>query len=197
MKYARLALSALAAALVGLVLIATQPASGQVQNQPAASSATPTPAVITGSGPVQYAPLPGRPYWYQSFPGTRTSDPELDKLLAEEGRLEQEASGLVEEYSRTQDEAQRGKTKAKLAATLEKQFELQQKRRDLEVAHIETQLKKLREIMRKRGEARQTIIDKRLDQLLREADGLGWTPPHGTPAPTSGVLSNRFSPQQR
>ena len=52
-----------------------------------------------------------------------------------------------------------------LAEALQKQFDLQQKRRDLEVAHIEAQLKKLREVMRKRGESRQTIIDKRLDQM--------------------------------
>jgi hypothetical protein len=177
MKYARLAWLALAAALGGVVLIPSQPASGQVNNRPASSTSA-------------VAQAPASPYtqearnWYYGFTGgQRTSNPELDKLVAEEGRLEGETANLVGEYSRTEDEAQRSKTKAKLAATLEKQFELQQKRRDLEVAHIEAQLKKLREIMRKRGEARQTIVDKRLDQLLREADGLGWTPPHGTPAP--------------
>jgi len=120
-------------------------------------------------------------------------------LLGEEGNLERETANLVEEYSRTEDEAQRGKTRAKLAETLQKQFDLQQKRRDLEVARIEAQLKKLRDIMRKRGESRQTIIDKRLDQLLREAEGLGWTPPHGTPGPQNVLFgpSTGYAPGQR
>jgi hypothetical protein len=164
MKYARLGLSVLVAASVGLVLIATRPASGQSQGQPAQTLAT---SNNRGTD------------WY--FHPSR--DPELAKLHAEEGRLEGETAGLVEEYARTQDETQRGKIKAKLTATLEKQFEMQQKRRDVEVAQIEAQLKKLREIMRKRSDSRQLIIDKRLDQLLREAEGLGWTTPPGSTAP--------------
>jgi hypothetical protein len=53
----------------------------------------------------------------------------------------------------------------------------------------------LREIMRKRSESRQTIIDKRLDQLLREADGLGWTLPPGTTAPRNGFNYGYPAPQ--
>src|SRR5437899_1660981 len=181
MKYARLILAALAAVLVGLVLIATQPASGQVEGVTTAAQPQPAESVVPVT---QYAPG----VWYNPTPTTyvlgglpEAQDPELGKLLTEERRIESETSTLIAEYSRTEDESQRSKTKAKLAATLEKQFDLQQKRRDLEVARIEAQLKKLRDIMRKRGESRQTIIDKRLDQLLREADGLGWTTPQGTP----------------
>jgi hypothetical protein len=35
--------------------------------------------------------------------------------------------------------------------------------------------------MKKRGDARQDIVKNRLDQLIREADGLGWTAPPGIP----------------
>src|SRR5205823_6115072 len=151
----------------------SRPASGQVPAQtanPAPSGPEYYPAVVPAV--TYYAPVTASTPWG----GQRGQDPELDKLLAEEGRLDRDAANLIGEYARTEDEAQRVKTKAKLAEALQKQFDLQQKRRDLEVAHIEAQVKKLREVMRKRGEARQTIIDKRLDQLLREADGLGWTP---------------------
>ena len=184
MKYASVAVLILMAGLVGLVLIPIRPASGQ------SLEATPAPELPPGQALAAPQPLEFVPGQVQRAPGVRSNgwhhdyrDPELAKLHAEEGRLEHETAGMVEEYARTMDESQRGKIKAKLTSNLEKQFELQQKRRDLEVAQIEAQLKKLREIMRKRGEARQTIIDKRLDQLLREADGLGWTPPPGTAAP--------------
>ena len=41
-------------------------------------------------------------------------------------------------------------------------------------------MKKLRDVMKKRSDARATIIDKRLDQLLNEASGLGWSTPRGS-----------------
>jgi hypothetical protein len=41
----------------------------------------------------------------------------------------------------------------------------------------------VRELMTKRSQERKVIIDKRLDQLVREAEGLGWAPP---PGPRSG-----------
>jgi hypothetical protein len=197
MKFSRLALAALAAVLVGLILIATQPVSGQVEVRPVVTPPPPAGSVepVTTYVPAVSYRSAGQPqHWFYGpgYPSSTAPDPELGKLLAEEGRIEQETAGLIAEFSRTEDESQRGKTKAKLAATLEKQFDLQQKRRDLEVARIEAQLKKLRDIMRKRGESRQTIIDKRLDQLLREADGLGWTPQHGAPLPQNAL----FAPAQ-
>lgn len=191
MKIARLALAALVAALGGLVLMTTQPASGQGRSDRPIDTPSVTPSGYNHYGDNREV---GR--WYLGSPSGGSSDPELNKLLGVEGNLERETAGLVEEYARTEDEAQRSKTKAKLAATLEKQFDQQQKRRDLEVARIEAQLKKLREIMRKRAESRQTIVDKRLDQLLREADGLGWTPPHGTASPRNALFSTG-QPQQR
>ena len=45
---------------------------------------------------------------------------------------------------------------------LARQFDLQQKRRDLELARVEAQLKKLRAMMKKRADEWKTIIDKRV-----------------------------------
>jgi hypothetical protein len=107
----------------------------------------------------------------------KASDPELQKLHADEVTAEREVAALMTDYTKGSDEGQRGKAKAKLALALEKQFDLQQQRRELEASRIEAQLKKLRELMKKRSDARQTIVEKRLDQLMREAEGLGWTSP--------------------
>jgi hypothetical protein len=141
----------------------------------------------------------GLPAWAQSESGTamttgqggqglmfrgQSRDPELDKLMTLEAKAGQEVDGLVAQYGRV-EEAARAKLKEKLASALAKQFDAQQKRRDLELARVEARLKKLREVMRKRGEERKTIIDKRLDQLVREAEGLGWSPPPGLRSPYS------------
>ncbi len=107
----------------------------------------------------------------------KQADPELAKLHASENAAEKEVAEAMAEYAHRGNDADAGKIKAKLAAALEKQFDLQHKRREHEATKIEEQLKKLRELIKKRSDARQTIIEKRLDQLTREADGLGWSSP--------------------
>jgi hypothetical protein len=178
MKFTRMAVTAFAVVLVVSVFVATDHVSGQGgPNQATFGKPGAT------SGPVRTAQQ------HSPYSGLAAPDPELTNVLDDEGRVEQEAAALTQEYSRTEDEGQRAKIKAKLSSALEKQFDLQQKRRELEVARVETQLKKLRELMRKRSEARKTIVEKRLDQLLQEADGLGWTAPLGAPNSRSGIDS--------
>jgi hypothetical protein len=106
-------------------------------------------------------------------------DTEMNKLLQEEAAAEQQVAKLVEAYSHAEGESARSGIKSNLSSTLEKEFDLQQKRRDLELKRVEERLRNVRELMKKRNDARRSIIDNRLDQLLREADGLGWTPPAG------------------
>jgi hypothetical protein len=130
----------------------------------------------------RFAPNPGSNPLL-GFYGHSANDPELAKFFAAERNLEREAAKLVREYGATDKDGERTKLKAKLEEVLAKQFDAQQKRRDLELTRLETQLKKLRELMKKRSEAQQIIVEKRLDQLLREADGLGWTAPPGLTGP--------------
>jgi hypothetical protein len=133
---------------------------------------------------------PGGMGVWSAYQRAGSQDPEVRKLIAAEVKAEQEVAALVAEYSKTEEDGDRAKVKSKLAAALAKQFDLQQKRRELELARVEAQLKKLRELMKKRADERKTIIDKRIDQLVREADGLGWAPPAGLSPPIvePGVL---------
>jgi hypothetical protein len=133
---------------------------------------------------------PGGNSAYRMWGGGGPRDRELDKLIAAENAAAREVATLVAEYGRTEEEAPRAKIKEKLSAALAKQFDAQQKRRELELVRAEAKLKKLRELMKKRGEERRTIIDKRIDQLIREAEGLGWSPPPGPRA--GGYTANRY-----
>jgi hypothetical protein len=112
-------------------------------------------------------------------------DKELSELIKEESKAAGEASHWMKEYAGADNEDKRAKSKTKVQEALGKQFDAQQKRRDLELTRLEAQTKKLRELMKKRTDARTTIIEKRLDQLIREADGLGWASPHGPSIPSS------------
>src|SRR5437773_1164513 len=98
MKYARLGLPVVAVALV-VIVFASRPASGQVQAQtanPAPSGPEYYPAGVPAV--TYYAPVTASTPWG----GQRGQDPELDKLLAEEGRLDRDAANLIGEYAREQ-----------------------------------------------------------------------------------------------
>jgi hypothetical protein len=171
MRFFRMMVAAVALGLVVIPINSDRRLFGQSSpraNTPLSQNLTPL-AVEQGADNI---------LMYQD-PNARRGDPEMGRLMNEESKLEREVGKLVQDYSRTEDEGQRSKIRTKLSTILQSQFDLQQKRRDLEVTRIETQLKKLRELMQKRTAARQSIVEKRLDQLLREADGLGWTPPAG------------------
>ncbi len=157
MKSARILVLALAILLLGLGLSVTPPNWGQ------------EPKDKNSYDPGLYKDKREKELW--------PPDPEMHPLVQEEAVAEREVVELIESYKRTENEAERSKIKSKLAALLEKEFDVQQKRRDLELSRVEARLKKVRDLWKKRSDARQTIIGKRLDQLLSEADGLGWTPP--------------------
>jgi hypothetical protein len=162
MKFVRISVISLAVLAGALALSGHRPAVGQ------ARAPGPAPA-----GPNFVQPVP-------AIPGpVATSDPELAKILEDESSLDGQVHDLVGEYAATQDEGKRAAIKAKLAPLLDKQFDLQQKRRELEVARLEAQIKKVRDLMKKRAEGQKSIVEKRLDQILRDADGLGWTPARG------------------
>jgi hypothetical protein len=144
----------------------------------------------SGQSAPERAPDKGNPLYYplQNHNGPYSStyivepagqDPEMQKLVSEEGKLEREVAGLRRDYARIENDKKRFEIKTKLGDLLSKQFDVQQNRLDMELTRLETQVKKLRDLMKKRTDAKQTIVDKHLDQIIREAEGLGWTAPPG------------------
>jgi hypothetical protein len=49
-----------------------------------------------------------------------------------------------------------------------------------ELADLERQMAELQNLLKKRQKAKSEIIDRRMDQLIQDAEGLGWTAP-GSP----------------
>lgn len=123
--------------------------------------------------PVTYSAVPRAPYggWQGGPP---TNDPELRELIAQDQQLEAEVQALARQLVDTDDEKQGEELKQRLAAALEKQFDAQQKLREMEISRIETRVQKLRDLVRKRTDSRRKIIDNRYEQLLNDAEGLGW-----------------------
>jgi hypothetical protein len=130
-------------------------------------------------------------------------DPELAELVQSEASLDRSAEEMVARYATTETAAERKDMAAALRNTLAKQFDAQRQRRELELRRIEDQVRKLRDQIKKRDEARDTIIDRRLDQLLNEAEGLGWAPATGPrngaglPADTTRSMMRGMMPGPR
>jgi hypothetical protein len=106
--------------------------------------------------------------WYSPFVG-----PQNEMTQAEFG-LARKANELKKMLERAKDDTQRADIRAKLSKTLADQFDLRQKRHNQEIDALERQVAKLKELVRKRQESRSEIISRRVEEIQREVDGLGW-----------------------
>ncbi len=81
---------------------------------------------------------------------------------------------LAQQLAAAKSDSDREKLKGQLAEVLEKQFDQRQKRHEEEIKQLEAQIKKLKDLVDKRQENRREIIASRLDQIVKESQGLGW-----------------------
>ena len=213
-------LAAIAAAILSIggalaVVEAQQPPSAD--NRPAKAGATkarPDFRRFTDSeAPVAFpraaglgAPPGMSPMTMSGMPGMMAAaddDPEMSELAQAEALLANKASEIIAEYAEAENAAERKPIAAELRQVLAKQFDVQKQRRELELTRIEERVRRLREQIKKRDDARETIIDRRLAQLVDDADGLGWTPPAGetrrgkTPAGSSSGGFKTKNPELR
>ena len=85
-----------------------------------------------------------------------------------------ETEKLARQLAKAKSDSERENLRAKLNDTLEKQFDERQKKHKAESEALETQVKKLKELIATRNENRREIISRRLEQIVRDAQGLGW-----------------------
>jgi hypothetical protein len=109
-------------------------------------------------------PMLPRPAWESEAVG----------MASGEGSLAEEAEHFARMIGAARSDAEKDKLKDQLSDTLEKQFELRQKRHENEIAELEAQVRKLRGLVKKRLDNRHEIVAKRLEMILRDAEGLGW-----------------------
>jgi hypothetical protein len=163
------------------------PVAGATSNKalaPAPAGAANTPPGAN-FGPAGFGGAPGsqpRAWTTGELPGrmpgmAADDDPEMTELSHTEAALANDSAEIFARFAETENAADRKKISAELRESLAKQFDVQRQRRELELGRIEEQVRKLREQLKKRTDARETIIERRLDQLINEAEGLGWAPP--------------------
>jgi len=101
-------------------------------------------------------------------------NPEAAKLHETELQAAREAQSLINQLPQASTDSARADLKTNLRAALVRQFDAQQKRRSMEIASIEERLTKYKETLKKRDTAKDTIVDRRLDELMGLGDELGW-----------------------
>jgi hypothetical protein len=142
------------------------PEPAVIHREPFTLYSQPAPA---GAGAVvEWTPKPGQPGhragYYVTSIGT----------TSEEANLAHQTEELVRKLAEATPETDKSKIKSQLTEILDKQFDLRQKRHLDEIRELEGKIKRLKELVEKRQENRREIVAKRIDQIMSDAEGLGW-----------------------
>lgn len=152
-----------ALALMTLVVSAQQPAQPNPLAKPVNAGRT-----VAQSFPLaDVVPDGNNPFWYNGNWNARMG------MNREEMQLAHDSENLVKQLGKAEGD-NKEKIRTKLTETLGKQFDARQKRHEAEIAALDAKIKKLKEMVQKRQDNRREIISRRLEQLVREAEGLGW-----------------------
>lgn len=139
----------------------------------APGSSGPPPGGAPAASPAGYpqgGPPPG-----MMMGGSGMMGPVMSQSQIQEMNLAHYAKSLLSRYGKEQKPEVKEKIKSDLRSVLHQQFRLQHQRRDAELARVERRLADLRARLKKRGDAQSTIVDRRLEQLVNDVDGLGWS----------------------
>jgi hypothetical protein len=88
---------------------------------------------------------------------------------------------LAQQYVKADKEDQKREIRKRLSDVVSQQFDVHIKKQQKELEDLEKQVVKLREVLKKRVDAKSTIVERRVEQMVQEAEGLGWTAPGNRP----------------
>ncbi len=98
------------------------------------------------------------------------------------GTYQSETHTLAQQYAKATKAEDKQEIRKKLSEALVKQFDANVEHQQKELVDLEKQIADLRALLKRRQDAKSTIVERRLEQIIQEAEGLGWTAP-GTAAP--------------
>jgi hypothetical protein len=124
---------------------------------------------------------PPRVYYAPGVGGAVYGGAAFDPRHPQQHQLQAESAQLAQQYAKAEKEDEKKDLRKKLAEALEKQFDLHSQQQQKELDDLEKQIANLRAVWKKRQDAKTVIVNRRLEQLVQEAEGLGWNAP-GSPA---------------
>jgi DNA repair exonuclease SbcCD ATPase subunit len=104
----------------------------------------------------------------------RKRNPKEYKRLVELRKLDRKVWELIEEHKEADSDEDRAEIKGKLKDTLSKLFDLKQARHKAEIAELEKEIAKLKEIYKYNQEHKEQIINDRLKELTGKKRPFDW-----------------------
>lgn len=120
--------------------------------------------------------MPGMGMGGMRSPGTdweqlRRDDPEMFELMKSDHDMERQEFDLSEQLRQAKGEP-RDALKKQIQELVQKHFDVRQKRRQLNLTRIEQDLQRMRDELKRREEARESIIKRRTMELVGDRDEL-------------------------
>jgi flagellar motility protein MotE (MotC chaperone) len=97
--------------------------------------------------------------------------------LTQSSSMDPQAAKLAKQYAKAEKEDEKKEIRKKLSDLLAKQFDAQALRQQKELDELEKQIATLKTTLKKRQDSKTTIVERRMDQLIQEAEGMGWNVP--------------------
>jgi hypothetical protein len=85
---------------------------------------------------------------------------------------------LAHDYVQATKDDDKKEIRKKLTETLNKQFDAHLAQQQKELEDLEKKITSLRAVLKKRQEAKNAIVERLIEQLVQDAEGLGWTAPN-------------------
>jgi hypothetical protein len=135
-----------------------------------------TPTRIMAAGLVVAAGLTGTAIFAQQQPARAWSSGDLvyGLSLYEAGG---QTADLARQYVKAEKDETKKEIRKKLSDLLSQQFDAHAEQQQKELDDLEKEIARLKSLLKKRQDAKSTIVDRRMEQLIQEAEGLGWTAP--------------------
>jgi hypothetical protein len=105
------------------------------------------------------------------------------ELTKEYQTQQSEIGRLVTEFGAAKSESDKDSLRDEIAKATAKQFDLRQQVRAREVEQLKERLTEVEKTINERNELKDKIVEKRVADILREPDQLGWEPLSIAPAP--------------
>lgn len=112
--------------------------------------------------------------YYQFTPDKELSEDEK-RIFKRDRDLTRDTRTLLATYAKTTGSAKKQEVAESLKQTVAEHFGIKQQIRETQLVELETRVKRLRELHDNRESAKATIIEKRFQLLIDEANGLGWS----------------------
>jgi len=134
--------------------------------------------ISSGSAPFAIGQSP-------EYPRTPGMDP---NVFGRSNRAASTSAQLAKQYAKATKEEEKKDVKKQLSDTLNKEFDQLAQSQQAELDQLEKQVAELKAVLKKRKDSKDTIVERRLEELILNAEGLGWGSSKQAESPYSNFI---------